>query len=180
MRILKNHKGFSLVEMIVVVAIIGILAGASIALFGHLRVANVDKTVQVFSMALNKLQLDSMSKTAQNKKFCVYLFRSGDVYYICRAKQNEPFNLTTMKANGTSLGGGITISTQKTFLDGTEETAVELGDGAHIMISYLRDGSLNSSSVGGGDSLMTFRIIIEGQGGSEIIINRDTGKLIVQ
>lgn len=182
MRVLKDHKGFSLVELIVVIAIIGILAGSAITLMGHIAVANVDKSVQTFTMAMNKLQLDSMSKSDKDNKSCIFLFRSGNTYYICRAKKSDAFNLNTMKANGTSLGSNIKVSTHRTFISGLQDSPVELVDGDYLKLAYLRDGSLDTEdiSLGSGNDLLTLHITLEGKGGSEIIINKDTGKLIVQ
>ena len=75
----SNNKGFSLVEMIIVIAVIAILAGASVTFFGHVRYANTQKTVESIDSAIDKLQSNAMSKS--NNSY-LYIYKLSDGYYM--------------------------------------------------------------------------------------------------
>ena len=57
-----NQKGVTLVEIILVIAIIGILAGKTVMVIGHLRYADTEKAVKTVDSSLDKLQVQTMSK----------------------------------------------------------------------------------------------------------------------
>ena len=75
----KDHRGFSLVEIIVIIAIIGILAVASVSLIGYVRYADTEKTLKTVSDMLNRQRITTMSmKDTQY----LYIYRLDDGYYM--------------------------------------------------------------------------------------------------
>lgn len=134
----KDHKGFSLVELIVVVGIVGILAGASITLLGHIRHANNDKVVKTITTALSKQQAQTMSK--QTKPY-LYIYQIDGEYYICQStvKLEAIDGSVLSKSAGTSLGSGYSIYAE----DGAVRWLVTGSN--FIRVAYKRDGSFDGA-----------------------------------
>lgn len=74
-----NQKGMTLVEVVIVLGIVGILAGSSIAFFGHIRYANTKKAAEKIDSALDKLQVQTISKTGIPY---LYIYQLADGYYM--------------------------------------------------------------------------------------------------
>lgn len=140
MNLKNNHKGFSLIEMIVVVGIIGIIGGISITLLSHVRHANNEKVVQSIVMSLSKQQAQTMSK--QTKPF-LYIYELSGEYFVCLSTTEiSSFDNSVLTKNaGTSLGSGYSI-----YNVNAAGTAESLVTGSNfIKIAYKRDGSFDSS-----------------------------------
>lgn len=69
----------TLIEIVIVIGIIGILAGSSIALFGHIRYANTKKAAETIDTALDKLQVQTMSKAGVPY---LYIYQLDDGCYM--------------------------------------------------------------------------------------------------
>ena len=69
-RKLLGQNGITLVEIIIVIAIIGILASTSVMMIGHLHYANTQKVVRTLDSSLDALQARTMSKSGSS-----YLYR---------------------------------------------------------------------------------------------------------
>lgn len=140
MSIKKDHRGFSLVEMIVVIAILGILAGASVSLIGHIRVANHEKVVKSISSALSKQQAQTMSK--QTKPY-LYIYEIDSQYYLCMSTTDvSAFDGSFMtKSAGTSLGKGFSI-----YAEDASGARTLIGGSNIIKVAYKRDGSFQPSA----------------------------------
>ena len=74
-----NQKGVTLVEIILVIAIIGILASTSVMLIGHLRYADTKKAVKTVDSSLDKLQVQTMSKADTPY---LYIYHLSDGCYM--------------------------------------------------------------------------------------------------
>lgn len=166
MNIRKNNKGFSLVEMIVTIAIIAILAGVSFSLLGHLKHANTEKTVQTVSMVLGKLQARTMSKST---KAYLYIYKISGSYYCTVSTTNcTSFDASVMKADGNPLGSGMNIY----GVDSTgNKTLIE--NNGYIKVAYRRSGAFDTSNTN------YAAINIAGNYSSTIKLIAETGKYIV-
>ena len=166
MNIRKDQKGFSLIELIVVIGIIAILATFSLSMLGRLRAANAEKAVQTLSASIKKLQANSMSKA---QKPYMYIYKVGNTYYV-RTSTNAALTATDLTASsGTELASGIKISTKVNSAD----TATEITNTNFLKIYFQKDGSL-------GTGVTPIYIIVEtpNSAARQIKFNRDTGKHI--
>lgn len=141
MKLKDDHKGFSLVELIVVMGIVAILSSLAFNMVGYLKHANTEKTIQTISMALSKQQASSMSKV--NRPY-LYIYQVSDVYYIMSSTTNySTFNTTAMTAsNGTDIGSGFTIKAESSL--GT----LDITGTNFIKVCYKRDGSFDMGTGG--------------------------------
>lgn len=143
MNLKKDHRGFSLVEMIVVIGIIGIVAGISVSLLGHIRHANNEKVVKSISGSLSKQQVQTMSK-AEKPRFYIYE-ADGGYYSLLSTTDLASYDSSVLtKTAGTSLGSGYKIywvnkSGTKTLVSGTN----------FIKVEYKKDGSFGMDEATG-------------------------------
>ena len=77
-----NNKGISLIELIVVMAIIGILIGSSFVAVQYIRFGDTKKCVAKIEDELDKLLVETMSK---KEKRYFYLFKTTNGYYVTLA-----------------------------------------------------------------------------------------------
>ena len=62
----RNEAGVTLIEIIIVLAIIGILASASVLLIGHLHYADTERVINNIDTSMNELQIKNISKAEQS------------------------------------------------------------------------------------------------------------------
>ncbi len=97
MKILKNQKGFTLVEMIVVIVILGILAGAAVPAYINL---------QTDAQAANNMAYIGAVRSALAMRFGQQLVRQGD----------------TAASPTDVIGTALTSNATQVFLDGLVST----------------------------------------------------------
>ena len=78
-RKLLGQNGITLVEIIIVIAIIGILASTSVMMIGHLHYANTQKVVRTLDASLDALQVRTMSKAGSSYLYIYKLDRRGRI-----------------------------------------------------------------------------------------------------
>ena len=95
----KHTKGFSMIELIIVVAIIGIFTGLASIGFGYIQSGNIRSAAQTLNSTLTQLKYDAMSK--ENKQY-MYIYQAGNGYYfMCSDKDASSLSFTT--SNGQLL-----------------------------------------------------------------------------
>lgn len=170
MRLKSNQKGFSLIEMIVVIAIIGILSGIALRMIGYLKVANTEKTVQMITKMLNKEQTIAMSKMGTTH---LYVYKIDGEFYMTFSDQDlYSFNSTVMKKDSAGFGSGLKISYNTIGSGGT--TTTEVTGMNFLKITYKRDGSINGSKTNCNE------IIVEGSTTTKMKLVYATGKVVIK
>ena len=100
-RKLLGQNGITLVEIIIVIAIIGILASTSVMMIGHLHYANTQKVVRTLDSSLDALQVRTMSKAGSSY---LYIYKLDNGYYTRVLSDNlGSFDDTKLTSDGTKL-----------------------------------------------------------------------------
>ena len=128
----RDRRGFSLIELVITIVLMGILVGSAATMFGYLRYADTKEAAEKVNMELSNLRIDTMSKTGTRKYLYIYLV-PGDGYYL-RVLDKKPEETDGMlNADGTRLcGTNVTIS------DAIGGSA--LPEGEKIWVAYTKSG----------------------------------------
>lgn len=177
-----NQKGYSLVELIIVLAIMGILAGASVSLFGYLAHANSKKVITSIDSTLDKLQVNSMGK--KDYQYFLLYEKNGNTYYriVNSSSEISDFSSYLSDTDGTFLSNsGIRFS----YLNETG-SFTDISGSNYLYISYTKKGTLSaegSNIFGGVDTDSNYKvgqIKISGRSENYIRLVKATGKHMVQ
>lgn len=122
-----NNKGFSMVELIITVAIMAILTGSLVSAAGYLKYANAKAGAKEVNTKLSELRIDSMSK--MNTPY-MYLYNIGGATYmkVVSGKDADKATISNgiLDTNTTKIGN----SQIEVFCDSTKIT-----DGNSVQIS---------------------------------------------
>lgn len=161
-RKLRNQNGITLVEIIIVIAIVGILASTAVMMIGHLHYADTQKVVKTLDSSLNELQVKTMSKTGD---YYMYVYHLSDGYYVQILSENlSAFDASRLTTDGKKLSNN-TISICQ---DG-----VELPEDGYMKIAYTKQATFDTTNT----NVQTIRI--DGVPGYSIQLVYDTGKHFV-
>ena len=161
-RKLRNQNGITLVEIIIVIAIVGILASTAVMMIGHLHYADTQKVVKTLDSSLNELQVKTMSKTGD---YYMYVYHLSDGYYVQILSENlSAFDASRLTTDGKKLSNN-TISICQ---DG-----VELPEDGYMKIAYTKQATFDTANT----NVQTIRI--EGVPEYSIQLVYDTGKHFV-
>ena len=165
MRFHEDQKGFTLVELVIVAAIVSIMAALSLTMLARIKYTNTEKMVTYVTDSFSKIQILAMSKETPRY---LHVYRLDGDYYVCI---NESATSTAGK-NGTSLGSNVKVY-KVVGAGGSDEL---ITDSVHAVISYKKDGTIRE-----GDALEDIRkIVVSGSYTVEIRINHKTGRIVTE
>ncbi len=139
----KNRKkGFSMIEMIIVIAIMGIFTALATIGFGYLKSGNVKSAVKTVDSNLTKLKLDTMSK--ENKPYmCIY--KVGSNYYMLCTTDTT---ISPNAKNGLKIGNGnVKISVGGTELTGSSKIYIAFKKGSGAFANKVTLGGVDNNTV---------------------------------
>lgn len=161
----RNEAGVTLIEIIIVLAIIGILASASVLLIGHLHYADTERVINNIDISMNELQIKNISKAEQSY---LYIYHLSDGYYMRILSDDlSGFDSSKLNGDGTKLSNN-TIEIYGTDAGGSR-VAIK-GTANYIKVSYTKSGSFDSSRTN------VKEIAIEGTPQQTLTLVFDTGK----
>lgn len=174
----NRQKGFSMIEMIIVIAIMGIFTALATIGFGYLKSGNVKAAAKSIDSNLTKLKLDTMS---QDKKPYMCLYKVGsDTYMLCTTDTS----ITPNASNGQKIGNGnVEIyfgnasNNLKEQLKGTTKKYVAFKKGSGAFTEEF-DDKKKKTVVQDSDSTIT----VKTQKGTAYVIHliKDTGKHYIE
>lgn len=74
----NKNKGFSLIELVVTIAIMAVVTGAAISIFSWLNSGKLKTSYKGITSAMDEVRTDSMAK---EKDIYLRIGKSGDTYY---------------------------------------------------------------------------------------------------
>lgn len=160
---MKNNKGFSFVEVIIVIAILAIVSGGAIVSFRSITNARVLKCAREIDAKLSSCRLDNMS---MEKRTYLIIHRGTDGAYYLRTAESPGVDLSTDK--GEKIGSKVlsisTMGASPVLLNGTNR----------IVLSYKKGTGALEIPAGYGD----FESIIVSESGRKCTITfaKLTGK----
>ncbi len=155
-----KHKGFSLIECIIVIAVMSIVIGSLVFGFGYLDSANANKCAFAIDSAITTTKAETMSKT---EPVNLYLYQFDGT---CCIKYSNAADFVADGSNAEVVGAArVTVS----YDDGTGKK--ELTSTPQIISFSRKDGSFSS-----GPNV----IYIDGTDSYEIRLIKNTGKHIIK
>lgn len=157
-----DKKGFSLIEVIICMAIMAILSVSAFSLSGHIKYANTKKCVKQLNQKLETAKMTTMSKAGE---WSFYLYRhDGELYYSLTKEAFDP-------DKGTKLGG----KKIRLFYKEKGGSEVELTGSSKIKIQFVKStGAFTGSKI-----YESLRIATDSSKGHTITLVEKTGKHIL-
>ena len=122
----KNREGFSLVELIIVIALMGILVGLSTYGYGYLKLADAKGLANGINSGLSELKSESMAK---NKPVYMHLYEKDGSYFIYYSADSS----CDVDQGGKNLGSSnmsIKMDGKELGSDGKKSFHIRKKDGA--------------------------------------------------
>lgn len=163
-----NQSGVTLVEIIIVIAIIGILAGGSVLLLGHLHYADTEKVVKTLDSSFNELQVKNMSKADTSY---LYVYHLGNGYYFKILPEDlADFDSSRLDSSGTRLSNN-TIEIYGQDSSGAKITLKNTTN--FLKVTYTKSATFDTTATN------VQQIVIDGVPEHTIRLVYDTGKHFV-
>lgn len=172
----KRKQGFSMIELIIVVAIIGIFTGLSAIGMSYVRAGNVKRGAVTVNSNLTKLRYDALRASSSERPY-MYLYKIGDsVYMQCSDKAESSVSFTA------SAGMKISNGNCRVTYNGGNEIPSASSRGIKIGYKKGSGGFLNEGIFSSKQDVadITFKTS-SGDGTTYIVqIVRETGKHYIE
>lgn len=163
---LKKNEGFSLIELIVVIAILAIMSAGAISGLGYLSMANASKCVSKIDSGIATLKSKNMREASDTY---MHLYKYEGNYYI--EYNNDPAYVPANADKGEMIANRqLTISWKNK--DDASQTTIE-EDAPKTFGIHKKDGSFKTIS---GTKEPMCEIFVKGKSTHKVTLVTDTGK----
>lgn len=186
----NGQDGFTLVEMIITIAIAGLLVGAVIGFTGYIRVGNSKKSAAKFNGKLDTVQVENMTKEGTAY---LYVYKDSDGIQVTMAKADSSYpdgftsrsNLNSYLAAGSGSAsqiGDSRVSVSAQGKDGGTDISMSLGEDNMLKIGFSKStGAYTCSGTGAvGDTAFYDTIIFSGAESYTVRMVQSTGKHFIK
>gem|GEM_PF-1550503 len=170
---MKNNKGMSMIEIILVLAILALLSTGMLTGINYIQYGNTKKCSNLIDSALDKVRIDAMSKA---EKPYLYLYEFEGSYYMLESAETTP----TLDSSGTKLGNRQVRLYYSTDPGGVAEIT------SSIPLHYMKIGFVKSTGgiAQNADNSYYDEILIKNGAGTEtrytITLIKATGKHYIE
>lgn len=142
---MKNERGFSLIELIVVIAILSIISVGVVSAFLSLNGWGVTQTISDIEGSLKETKILAMSKSNAT----LTLSRENDVFYIMvTGEQKKKIGSVPIQITYTTTATADTASQNVVLVNGKSITlGFNRGSGAFLPIATDASGSIYCSDI---------------------------------
>ncbi len=169
----NNNKGFSLVELLVVVAILSVLAVGTTLSYRAVRSADVRKAASTFEEMMKSVRTECMGK-AETHYLYVYKESDGYYYVISSTKSSSLTQIKSMSGVQKLCAKSIDISCE------TESGSDSITTGTYVTIYFEKGtGKVKYSCNGTDGGNLTGVVVKRGSKTSNVIVAYETGKTSV-
>lgn len=169
---MKGNKGFSLIELIIVIAILAVVTGVSFVGLGYLYNSNVKSTIKKINTSLLKTQSYTTAKSVGGRDIYFKLYQDSGDYYTAMCREDS---------------SGKEIELQKPEKVGKKNLTVKyfVSDGAEVKIDSSNSlklyfdrstGGLLPIVTGGSTYCSKIEISVNGLSKCSVSISKVTGK----
>jgi len=159
-KVSTSNKGFSLIELIIVIAIISIMAGAAMVTVAVMHSAKAKEAGSTFDIEVAQLQANARGKMVvvegvdkEDYRFAICVYRDGGKYYMKNGyykgtgSKTDDANYDWDHSDNVSGGKGTSLSSYVIvkYIDPATNVEREIGNGAEypdqpVYIIFNRQG----------------------------------------
>ncbi|ROR30642.1 prepilin-type N-terminal cleavage/methylation domain-containing protein [Mobilisporobacter senegalensis] len=133
----RNNKGYTLIELIITLAILTIITTGAVAMASRITFADTTKAAKIVDSTMDKLRLETMTKST---KQYLHLYTYDNSIYIKVSDKSDPSLAGLDSDSGKKIGGRMSV-----YYIGASGTEELLGTDNSIVIGFERSSGAFSS-----------------------------------
>lgn len=172
---MKCNKGFSLIELIIVIAILAVVTGVSFVGLGYLYNSNVKSTIKKINTSLLQTQSYTTAKSVGGRDIYFKLYQDSGDYYTAMCREDSSGN--EIKLQEPEKVGKKNLTVKYVASDGINVNEVDINSSNSLKLYFDRStGGLLPMANGGSTYCSKIEISVNGLSKCSVTISKITGK----